>query len=478
MSFGYSIGDFIAVLHLVNDVRKRFVNAPVQFRQVSADVKSLSNVLRDIDDIDPDDTLRDNNSGSGVSRVWKRLKWDHSEITAIQERVRERVTEFELFLSALSGMSIWLRKTWSIGPKRPWITSTSISTTKSRTRFWTGLVQQTTRHGSLISSTDGKRGTGEWLLNTSEFQPWVEKDRQILLCKGIPGAGKTMLASLMIDYLVQKFKAQADIVIAFIYCNFRQQHEQTAVDLLANVLKQLAQGYPSVPASIKDLNRQHQEKKTQPSFDQVAQHYAQPWRNSPSAEIPDILSLFEGKPALDILAAPDDVKLYLRGRRKDPQSSVLRDQGIQDKIVDAIETAVDGMSRKAIRNALKALPSGSDAYDSAYMDAMKRIEGNLLMRSDSQNSFCESCGDPNVTDRFGRTPLHAAASAGHVEAVEAFLASEIEDKYGRTPLMDALEREHHEVIQLRGERVDLTTEVKEPQGVRKVVHGQPVLLFE
>jgi hypothetical protein len=35
MSFGYSIGDFISLLKLANDVRKRFVNAPTQFRAVS-----------------------------------------------------------------------------------------------------------------------------------------------------------------------------------------------------------------------------------------------------------------------------------------------------------------------------------------------------------------------------------------------------------------------------------------------------------
>ncbi|KAH6696629.1 ankyrin repeat protein, partial [Leptodontidium sp. MPI-SDFR-AT-0119] len=34
-------------------------------------------------------------------------------------------------------------------------------------------------------------------------------------------------------------------------------------------------------------------------------------------------------------------------------------------------------SPKAIRNALKKLPTGSEAYDSAYKDAMERIEGQL-----------------------------------------------------------------------------------------------------
>jgi len=35
MSFGFSVGDFVAVLQLANDVRKQFVDAPSQFRAIS-----------------------------------------------------------------------------------------------------------------------------------------------------------------------------------------------------------------------------------------------------------------------------------------------------------------------------------------------------------------------------------------------------------------------------------------------------------
>jgi hypothetical protein len=35
MSFGFSIGDFIAVLELANRIRKQFVQAPAQFKAIS-----------------------------------------------------------------------------------------------------------------------------------------------------------------------------------------------------------------------------------------------------------------------------------------------------------------------------------------------------------------------------------------------------------------------------------------------------------
>jgi hypothetical protein len=35
MSFGFSVGDFVAVLQLANRVRQRFVGAPEQFKAIS-----------------------------------------------------------------------------------------------------------------------------------------------------------------------------------------------------------------------------------------------------------------------------------------------------------------------------------------------------------------------------------------------------------------------------------------------------------
>ena len=41
MSFGFSIGDFIAVLQLANEIRKEFVGAPGQFQAISDEYELL-----------------------------------------------------------------------------------------------------------------------------------------------------------------------------------------------------------------------------------------------------------------------------------------------------------------------------------------------------------------------------------------------------------------------------------------------------
>jgi hypothetical protein len=42
MSFGFSVGDFIAVIELANKIRKEFVDAPSQFKAISDEYAVLA----------------------------------------------------------------------------------------------------------------------------------------------------------------------------------------------------------------------------------------------------------------------------------------------------------------------------------------------------------------------------------------------------------------------------------------------------
>jgi hypothetical protein len=98
-----------------------------------------------------------------------------------------------------------------------------------------------------------QEGTGEWLLKSSEFQEWVKQSKQTLFCPGIPGAGKTIITSIVVDDLCTRFRNDANIGIAYLYCSFRQQQEQKPNDLLLSILKQLVQEQPFTPESLKSL---------------------------------------------------------------------------------------------------------------------------------------------------------------------------------------------------------------------------------
>ncbi|KIM98520.1 hypothetical protein OIDMADRAFT_128585, partial [Oidiodendron maius Zn] len=106
--------------------------------------------------------------------------------------------------------------------------------------------------------------TGQWLLDSRELKTWVETERQTLFCPCIPGAGKTILTSIVINELTTRFIDDNNISIVYLYCNFRRQDNQMAEDLLTNLLKQMCQGQSSLPESVKALQNSHKDAGTNP----------------------------------------------------------------------------------------------------------------------------------------------------------------------------------------------------------------------
>ena len=133
---------------------------------------------------------------------------------------------------------------------------------------WLTPVNMALQHNDFISRRHP--GTGQWFLESAKYQAWVSGDRQTLYCPGIPGAGKTMIAAIVINHLQEQFRNDQSIGIAYLYCNFRRQQEQKAEDLLANLLKQLAKKESSLLQIVKDLYGRHKNHQTRPLLNEIA----------------------------------------------------------------------------------------------------------------------------------------------------------------------------------------------------------------
>ncbi|UKZ72900.1 hypothetical protein TrVFT333_000537 [Trichoderma virens FT-333] len=268
-------------------------------------------------------------------------------------------------------------------------------------------------------------GTGRWLLDSETFQNWLATSHQTLFCPGMPGAGKTILTSIVVNHLISEFR-QGDVGIAYIYCNFRQHDEQTTSGLLASILKQLAETQPLLAASVKDLYNGHDIRRTRPSADEFyntlqsiiasysrifvivdALDECQTSNNclfqflsklfdlqihgginifATSRPIPEICQKFKESMMIEISAQDDDVRGYLDGQISQSGYNIL--DICREDIKNKITKAVGGMfllaqlyfgvikykrTPKKIKDVLKDLPTGHNAYDHAYEEAMKRI---------------------------------------------------------------------------------------------------------
>ena len=247
-----------------------------------------------------------------------------------------------------------------------------------------------------------QKGTGQRLLNSYQFRLWVGQGNRTLFCPGIPGAEKTMSAAIVIDELYTEFQNDARVGIGFVYCNFRRQHEQKLVNLLASLLKQLIQGLPSVPQSMRHLYEHHKRKRSHHSLEEILQVLQSVFSEYSRAFIivdaldecqisdgdrkrfltelfslqaitaanlfvtsrflPDIEKEFEGRSVrLKIRVNDDDLRRYMDAHMLKLPSFVSRNLDLQEEIKSAIIKAVDRMyvysmqSKLVISNAVRFL---------------------------------------------------------------------------------------------------------------------------
>ena len=96
-------------------------------------------------------------------------------------------------------------------------------------------------------------GTGKWILESEKFQQWSSSHNDTLWCPGIPGAGKTYLAAIIIDYLRRKTSLEGQDAVLCLFCNFNEQANQTAYNFIGALLKQLVQASRTLSCGIRSI---------------------------------------------------------------------------------------------------------------------------------------------------------------------------------------------------------------------------------
>jgi hypothetical protein len=329
------------------------------------------NVLDELQRIlDKNSELSSESGGVGkrIKRVWRRLNWKPEDI----DELRSRISTYIGFLSVFNG-----RLTRDNVVK---LVQHQEDQGRRAVLDWLTSVDYAPQQNDFIARR--QEGTGQWLLDSIMYQSWRETNKQTLFCPGIPGAGKTILTSIVVEELTTRFSSDPTIGIAYIYCNFRRQDEQKISDLLASLLKQLAAIQPSL-LGITELYDRHNTKRTRPSLDEIsrslqaitsqysrvflivdaldecqvsdgcrqrflsslfnlqAQHKANLFITS--RPISSMEKEFEGISKLEIRASEEDVQKYLHGHLFRLPGFVARSLELQEEIKTEIIRAVDGM---------------------------------------------------------------------------------------------------------------------------------------
>ncbi|KAI2617638.1 hypothetical protein GGS26DRAFT_403231 [Hypomontagnella submonticulosa] len=273
-----------------------------------------------------------------------------------------------------------------------------------------------------------QQGTGQWFLSCESYRDWVDGMNQILFCPGNPGAGKTILTSIVVDDLEEKFDGDSTVGIAYVYCNYNSEETQKPKDLISSLLKQLLLRQPSLLRNIQALYDKHKQGQRRPTLDEIFKiletvangfsrvflivdaldEYQSSSRGeflekisclragsrtnifATSRPIPEIEKALPDKLTVEVQATEDDILKYLSGRLAKLPRVVSGNKDLQDKITSSIVEAADGVFLLAqfhfatlleqdtindIKEVLQNLATGIDAYKTIYDDAMERIVG-------------------------------------------------------------------------------------------------------
>ncbi|KAL8698451.1 MAG: hypothetical protein Q9201_006562 [Fulgogasparrea decipioides] len=274
-----------------------------------------------------------------------------------------------------------------------------------------------------------QEGTGQWLIDSTQFQNWVTGSERIMCCSGIPGAGKSILASFVVDFLRNTLPKEHLIGIAAVYCNFKERDTQTLDNLLAGLCMQLTHESLPLPDALVKQYHAHHSKGTRPSLEGILQIFEEAAKSFGTVYlvidaldecleevrndfIPQLKSLplnvkllvttrfvigvtngFKDGIKLEIRANHADMEKYIRSRIKINsrlERHTLGRTTLVSEICDSViakaegmflaaKLHVDSLSSKTSVKALKtAIQNLSSKLDDLYDDALRRIDSQSL----------------------------------------------------------------------------------------------------
>ncbi|KAM0812495.1 hypothetical protein AB5N19_12486 [Seiridium cardinale] len=450
MSFGFGAGDFIAIIKLAHKVRRDFAGAPDQFQQITAEIRNLAIILQDVDiffikheitkaekdslrDIREscrrvlEDTQMELNKYSSLTakyesrherakRVWERLQWEPNEVRDLRSRITSHIMVLNSHI--MSQVRNNVAKIVELQAQQQNIAILN----------WLTPMDPDTEQSFFVRQRQA--GTGQWLIDLPEYTNWKATRGEAIFCHGIPGAGKTIMSSIVVEDLQETFytKKEKDVAVCFFYCNFQRRNEQGLKDIILSFLKQLLQAVTALPECVKELFDRCQAKRTQPTLEEATRtlrSVAELFRRvfvvvdaldecqtsdgcrkelmselielnrvaginilATSRPVPHVVENLQDFLSVEIRATKGDIRRFVSGNIHNLPAFVGCNPGLLSEIMNSIVEAVDGMfllaklhldslmnkrSPRTLRKTLTTLAAGSNAYTKAYQSTMERI---------------------------------------------------------------------------------------------------------
>ncbi len=109
--------------------------------------------------------------------------------------------------------------------------------------------------------------TGGWLVESERFVKWKTDSSSVLWLFGIPGCGKTILSSTVIENITQECYADSSKAVAFYYFKFNDSLKQVPELMIKSLICQLLQRCSKMPGAVESMFCAHERGRRQPTLD-------------------------------------------------------------------------------------------------------------------------------------------------------------------------------------------------------------------
>ena len=322
----------------------------------------------------PGDSLRGSNlQGSSlrgcVHRIWQRATWEPEDIRDFRSRLNANVIQLSAFAEGFNRQSVTKlveRQTRQINQE---------------VLDWISPPDYASQHADHADHR--LPDTGQWFINSSSYEQWREDTDTMLILSGIPGAGKTVLSSIIIDDLQELCNRKVNMKLCYYYCDYNRLQNQQLDTILLCLLRQLVQTMLVLPTAVRRLYDTCSENASRPSSTSIKDAFREIAKSLQkvyividaldesqttnglrmallvellklselgnikmlvtSRPLPDILNTLVRFTCIEIRASDTDIAKYVEANVPNLPAFVGRQPTLQNDIKEAVVAASDGM---------------------------------------------------------------------------------------------------------------------------------------
>lgn len=113
--------------------------------------------------------------------------------------------------------------------------------------------------------------TGGWFLETNIYLKWLSESGSLLWLYGIPGCGKTILSSTIIQSAVEYCQSRANSIVLYFYFDFNDVEKQRHEKMIRSLIVQMFSQRASISQALESLYSSCMNGERQPTYETLLQ---------------------------------------------------------------------------------------------------------------------------------------------------------------------------------------------------------------